>query len=50
MKISKDTNYLIRLLKCFHVGNEDVKRHPLSDRTYYQYLVIALKVPLAINS
>jgi len=39
-----------RLLKFFHVGNEDVKRRPLSDRTYYQYLIIALRVPLAINS
>jgi hypothetical protein len=32
------------------VDNEDVKRHPLSDRTYYQYLIFALRVPLAIKS
>ena len=49
MGMSKGSHYLTRLLKIFHVGNEDVKRHPLSDMTYCQYLNIALRVPLAIN-
>jgi hypothetical protein len=35
MRMSKGTHYLTGLLKFIHVDNEDVKRHPFSDRTCY---------------
>lgn len=33
-------------IKFFHVGDEDVKRHPLFDITCYQYLIIVLRLPI----
>jgi len=50
MRMTKDTYYLTILLRFFHVGNENVKRHPLFNMTYYQCLIIPLRISVAINS